>query len=216
MGAGWTQPKPWSTSSTNSALSERSNRQVPDYSGHPPLDVERIFAVLAAYEVEYVLIGGVATRVHGAQRLTYDLDVVTSVEVVNLDRIAAALRELGAFLRVGGMSDDEARALPVILDGRALHAMEISTWRTDAGDIDVLAHLRNEAGEFVGYADLLPHSAEAMVGKVVVRIAGLNDIVASSASRRALRIWKRYLNLKNCSAKRPPKAHEPRYLERKQ
>ena len=179
MGAGWILPKPWLISSTNFALSARPNRQVPEHSGHPPLDVERIFAVLAAHEVEYVLIGGVATRVHGAQRLTYDLDVVTSVELPNLDRVAAALRELGAFLRVGGMSDDEARALPVILDGRALHAMEISTWRTDAGDIDVLAHIRNAAGAFVGYAHLLRHSTETMVGKVFVRIAGLNDIVAS-------------------------------------
>ena len=179
MGAGWILPKLWFTSSTNFALRARPNRQVPEHSGHPALDVERIFAVLATHEVEYVLIGGVATRVHGAQRLTYDLDVVTSVEVENLDRIAAALRELGAFLRVGGMSDDEARALPVILDGLALRTMEISTWRTDAGDIDVLAHIRNEAGAFVGYADLLRQSTETMVGEVFVRIAGLNDIVAS-------------------------------------
>lgn len=48
-----------------------------------------------------------------AERLTEDVDVLPDDDEENLRRLAAALAELGAFLRVGGMSDDEARALPV-------------------------------------------------------------------------------------------------------
>lgn len=70
----------------------------------------------------------------------------------NLDRLAAALRELGAYLRVGGLADDEARALPLVLDGAALARMEISTCRTDAGDLDVLRDLRATDGRRLGYA----------------------------------------------------------------
>ncbi len=69
--------------------------------GEPQLDIERIVRVFALHNVDYLLIGGVATRLYGAQRLTYDLDVVASREPDNLDRVADALRELGAFLRVG-------------------------------------------------------------------------------------------------------------------
>ena len=147
--------------------------------GEPQLDIERIVRVFALHNVDYLLIGGVATRLYGAQRLTYDLDVVASREPENLDRVADALRELGAFLRVGGLDDDTARALPVILDGRALAAMEISTWRTDAGDVDVLAYLRDRSGRHVDFTDLGHRASATRIGDVAVRVAGLDDIIAS-------------------------------------
>jgi hypothetical protein len=39
----------------------------------PPLDPERIFAVLDAHRVEYVVIGGLAVQVHGHVRMTNDV-----------------------------------------------------------------------------------------------------------------------------------------------
>ncbi len=150
-----------------------------DQAGEPQLDIERIVGVLALHNVDYLLNGGVATRLYGAQRLTYDLDLVASRETDNLDRVADALRELGAFLRVGGLDDETARALPVILDGRALAAMEISTWRTDAGDVDVLAYLRDRTGRHVDFTDLGPRASTTRIGDVAVRVAGLDDIIAS-------------------------------------
>lgn len=116
---------------------------------------------------------------YGAERLTFDLDVLALREIDNLDRVADALSELRAFLRVSGLDDDEARALPVILDGAALAALEISTWRTDAGDIDILAHLRDAAGHPVEFVDLAGRSREITVGGVAVRVAGLSDIIES-------------------------------------
>lgn len=146
---------------------------------HPALDIDRIIEVFARHGVDYLLIGGVAGRLYGAERLTFDLDVLARHEIDNLDRVAEALAELGAFLRVSGLNDDEARALPVILDGAALAAMEISTWRTDAGDIDVLAYLRDAAGRRVGFADLADRAREISVGGTAVRVAGLADIIES-------------------------------------
>ena len=43
-----------------------------------------------------------------------------------------------ARLRVGGMTDDEARQLPVQLDAGTFRSFGSSTWMTDAGPIDVL------------------------------------------------------------------------------
>jgi hypothetical protein len=54
--------------------------------------------------------------------------------VENLENVAAALRDLNARLRVHGLSDEEAAALPLHVDGTAIGKLEISTWRTDAGD----------------------------------------------------------------------------------
>jgi hypothetical protein len=126
-----------------------------------------------------LLVGGVAARFHGATRPTQDVDLLTRSDGESSERLAAALRELGAFLRIGGLSDNEARALPVVIDGRALRDMEISTWRTDAGDLDVLRHLRDRTGARLAYEELEPRSATIHVIGREVRLAGLGDIIAS-------------------------------------
>ncbi len=81
------------------------------------------------------------------QRSTSDLDCVVRCEADNLERLAAAMRELGARMRVAGLSDEEAKALPVPLDGQWLRDLELSTWRTDAGDLDVLTTLPRRDGQ---------------------------------------------------------------------
>ena len=65
------------------------------------LDLERILRTLERNGVEYVLVGGLGARAHGATRPTEDVDVVPRSSGENLDRLAAAPRELGARLRVG-------------------------------------------------------------------------------------------------------------------
>lgn len=145
----------------------------------PVLDVRRVVEALDRQGVEYLIVGGVASRFHGAERLTKDIDLVPSSEADNLERLAAALRDLGAFLRVGGMSDDEAKSLPIVLDGPALARMEISTWRTEAGDLDVLRDLRSADGSRLGFSSLSPRSKATTLGGVHIRLASLGDIVAS-------------------------------------
>jgi len=77
------------------------------------LDVRRVLETLDRRGVEYLLVGGMAARFHGATRTTKDVDVVPRSDAENLDRLAAALRDLGAFLRVGGLTEDEAAAMIV-------------------------------------------------------------------------------------------------------
>lgn len=146
---------------------------------HPPLDVDRVVEVLDRHGVRYLLVGGVAARFHGSERRTEDVDVLPEDGDENLRRLAAALTELGAFLRVGGMSDDEARALPVQLDAATLRGMEVSTWRTTAGDLDVLRSLRDLAGGRRSYGELESRAVGISVNEVEVRLAGLADIIDS-------------------------------------
>ncbi len=61
-----------------------------------PLDMVRLFEVLARHEVEYVVIGGVATQVHGHGRTTMVLDLTPDPEPENIRRLSAALEELEA------------------------------------------------------------------------------------------------------------------------
>jgi predicted nucleotidyltransferase len=142
-------------------------------------DPDRLLRVLDEHTVEFILVGGVAARAHGASRATADLDCVPNTDRENLDRLASALRELGARLRVAGMSDDEARELPIQLDATTLAAFGSSTWMTDAGPLDLLVELRDASGGRHGYQALAQRALRITVGTVTVRLASLRDIVES-------------------------------------
>ena len=132
------------------------------------------------HEVDYLIVGGVAGNLHGASRLTGDLDALARSTRDNLDRLADALRDLNAFLRVGGLTDDEARLLPVVIDGTMLFQAQISTWRTDAGDLDIMHSLPDRTGRHVGYDELASRAREIRTDRgVVVSVAALGDVIAS-------------------------------------
>ena len=142
-------------------------------------DPDCILNALNRHRVDYVLVGGVAARVHGAGRATADIDCVPATDEDNLQRLADALTDLGARLRVGGMSDEEARQLPLRLDAATVAAFGSSTWTTDAGPLDLLVELRDPTGGRHPYADLASRAVDVVVGKVTIRVASLDDIIAS-------------------------------------
>jgi hypothetical protein len=61
-----------------------------------PLDVGGLIETLARHGVEYLVIGGVATQMHGHRRTTMDLDVAPEPSPENLARLGSALAELEA------------------------------------------------------------------------------------------------------------------------
>jgi molybdenum cofactor biosynthesis enzyme MoaA len=106
-------------------------------------DPGRIIEILDRHHVEYILVGGFAAQAHGAHRQTLDVDVVPRTTDLDLERLGTALRDLGARLRVGGMTDEEARQLPVTVDITTLCNFVNSTWTTGAGPLDVLGTSRH-------------------------------------------------------------------------
>jgi len=148
-------------------------------SSGPPLDLNRLLEVLTRNEVDFVVVGGSAAGFLGASRLTEDADCVVRRERANLERLASALRELHARLRVARMSDEEAKALPVKVDGMMLETTGNSTWTTDAGPVDVLADLKDFEGRSVPYEDLLTRSMIVRGDGFVVHVASVDDIIAA-------------------------------------
>jgi hypothetical protein len=136
-------------------------------------------ATLDDHGVDYIVVGGIGAQAHGATRATADLDCVPESTTSNLARLAKAMVALGAYLRVGGMSDEESRALPLRLDADMLSRTRVSTWMTDAGPLDILMDIPDRSGAGRGYADLVPGSVVLMAAGVEVRVAGLDDIVQS-------------------------------------
>ena len=142
-------------------------------------DLQKITDALARHDVEYLLVGGIAARAYGAQRPTFDVDCMPEPSRENLDRLAAAMRELHARLRVEGLTDEEAALLPVQVTGSALVRMELSTWRTDGGDLDILADIPDRQGRHMLYRELIDRASELNLDGIVVRVAALDDVIAS-------------------------------------
>ncbi|MBF6558334.1 MAG: hypothetical protein IVW52_19725 [Acidimicrobiales bacterium] len=143
----------------------------------PPHDLGRPIEVLDHHGLEYLMVGGVAAIGYGAERPTEDADCVVRRERANLNRLADALQELNARLRVGGMTDAEARLLPVQIDGTTLDMASMSTWMTDAGPFDVLAGLEAPDGRLVPYEELASRAMVLRGDGFVIRAASLEDII---------------------------------------
>jgi hypothetical protein len=174
-----------------------------------PLDVAVLVGSLERHGVEYLVVGGIAAQGYGAARPTKDFDCLVRREQANLDRVAAAMVELGARLRVGGLSDEEARALPVQMDGAMLAQNEISTWRTDAGDLDVLTNIPARDGRRLGYEDLAHRTNIVQGNGFVIRAANLADIVASKEWADRPKDREALAELREILAERQSPAPEP-------
>jgi hypothetical protein len=130
--------------------------------------------------VECVIVGGVAARLHGATRLTADLDLVASYDEANLRRLAAAMRELGATIRLDEPLDAATReASKALVHESFLVGAETTLWDSDAGPFDVLRSIPSASGERRYFEELDQRAVDARYGEIVVRVASLPDVIDS-------------------------------------
>jgi hypothetical protein len=66
----------------------------------PAFDPQRILEVLARHEVQCVVIGGYAAVLAGIDIVTRDIDITPATDQANLQRLADALDELHAAIRI--------------------------------------------------------------------------------------------------------------------
>ena len=136
-----------------------------------PFDPERIVAVLGRHRVRYVLIGALAARLQGFPRLTADADITPARDADNLEKLADALRELGARVYTESVPD----GLPFDISAPALARAEVWNLVTSAGRLEVAFQ---PAGT-KGYEDLIRTALRYDVFGVELHAAALRDIVRS-------------------------------------
>jgi len=112
-------------------------------------DFKRLLQLLSASKVDFILVGGMAAIVHGASRLTQDLDVVYSRSRANIERLVAALAPYQPYLR------GAPPGLPFRWDAETLERGLNFTLTTTLGDLDLLGEITGGGG----YDDLQPQSS---------------------------------------------------------
>ena len=136
-----------------------------------PFDPERLIRALSHHRVKFVLIGALAARLHGFPRLTADADITPADDKRNLERLAAALKELDAKVYTESVPEGLAFDRSAAALGRA------RMWNlvTAAGRLDI-AFL--PAGTD-GYEDLAKGAEKFEAFGVRFLAASLDDIIRS-------------------------------------
>ncbi len=109
---------------------------------------------------------------HDTGHATIDIDVCPSTEDQNLERLAAALHELNARLRVEG----EPEGIPFDPHVDTLRRVAMMTLVTENGPLDLCFE---PAGFTGGFADLRENSVTIEVAAIDVPVASLADVIRS-------------------------------------
>jgi hypothetical protein len=137
-----------------------------------PLDAAELAMALNRHEVDYVVIGGVALQAHGHVRTTQDLDVVAARTPQNMQRLAGALRDLGAKLR--GVDAD---LLGIDLGApEELYQGGNFLMHTRHGDLDVFA-VDQTLGAPPRYEDLRSRAIPVQVRGITLLISHPEDLI---------------------------------------
>jgi hypothetical protein len=139
-------------------------------------DLFDALAALNRHGVDFVVIGAFAAVAQGYPLPTEDLDITPSRDPANLERLAAALVELQAELRLSG-----GKTHPFPIEADYLGRADSWTLATTAGDLDIIF---TPAGT-EGFVDLGRDAVETTLRETPVRLASLRDIIRmKEASRR--------------------------------
>lgn len=136
-----------------------------------PFDPERLIRTLSRHRVRFVLIGALAARLHGFPRLTADADVTPASDRRNLERLAAALKDLDAKV----YTESVPEGLPFDRSAAALARATIWNLVTSAGRLDIAFV---PAGT-KGYDDLARGAERFEAFGVRFLAASLDDIIRS-------------------------------------
>jgi hypothetical protein len=129
------------------------------------LDPEKLLRTLVEHEVEFCVIGAVAAWLQGNPSVTLDLDVMPRRDLDNAERLAEALKRLGARSR----GEDTVLGL----EGADFLGWQSQSFDTEAGPLDVVP-LASAIG---GYEDVA--TIELAIGELSVRVITIDEVIAS-------------------------------------
>lgn len=125
--------------------------------------------LLSAFDVDFVVIGGVAAGAHGLSNVGFDVDICYSRTPANLAKVVNALRSAHAKLR------DVPNETPFILNEESLRRGLNFKFETDMGNLDLHGHV-DGVGD---YLDCLGDSNEIEMSGHLVRLLALRKLIAS-------------------------------------
>lgn len=151
-----------------------------------PQQLLKIIETLNSGQVRYVIIGGVAMRLHGSAHITDDVDVCYGRDAANLQALADALAPYHPSLR------GAPAGLPFVLDVRSLKASLSFTLETDIGALDILG----EPSGVSSFDGLWERAVIMEVHGLPVHVASIGDLISMKQAAGRIKDQGHILELK--------------------
>jgi hypothetical protein len=132
-------------------------------------EIAATLKLLSEFDVDFVVVGGVAAGVHGFSKGNFDVDICYARTPANLTKVVNALRSMHAKLR------DVPNETPFTLDEESLHRNLNFKFETDIGNLD----LQGEVPGVGDYVACLRDSDEIEMSGHLVRLLSLRKLIAS-------------------------------------
>lgn len=131
------------------------------------------FDAMAAADVDYVLVGGLAVSLHGIVRGTLDIDVALAMDDANLTRFIAAARAMGLAPSIPVPIEALADAAQIDLWFREKNMLAFSLRETAPAGlvVDVLVRPR------VPYSALRANAVIRSIGSSTIPIASVGHLI---------------------------------------
>lgn len=137
----------------------------------PAFQPSLVIEALARARLRFIVIGGVAERLHGSPRGTGDIDICPARDPQNLAALADVLNELGAVFRPAGL--EKGFPPPQPWDARSFASFISLALSTRYGWLDVCFLPDGTRG----YPDFEQDAVEMQLGGRPILVASLDDII---------------------------------------
>lgn len=123
--------------------------------------------------VEFVIVGGVAARLHGSTRLTHDLDIVPKLDAISWKRLIQSIWSLNTRPRIPE-SRDRIENVENVRSWIVEKNMLALSFRSPSGaaEIDLLV------SESDNFDDLKARALQVQVGGRTYYVASIDDLIA--------------------------------------
>jgi len=135
----------------------------------------QLFRALEKEKVRYLVAGGVAVNLHGAERMTMDIDLMLAMDRTNLDRFLAAARGLRlkpAVLPVTLEQFCDAKTVAVWIKEKHMLAFQLRGPELEAPSVDILVK------PVVSFQSAYRRRKRVKVEDVNISIAAPEDLIA--------------------------------------
>lgn len=142
-----------------------------------------LFNKLAVYDVDYLLIGGLAVSLHGIERATMDIDITVAMRPDNMGHLVACAKDLG-LKPVAPVPLDALNNIALLKQWHTEKNMQAFSMQTDelAGvTLDVLLFTA------IDFEDMHQRAVYFDIGDVHIPVASIDDLIAlKQAAGRAI------------------------------
>ncbi len=137
------------------------------------LDFQRIFKEFNELEIDYLVVGGLAVNLHGIPRMTYDMDLMISLDQENIKRVLKKLSEWGyrpkAPINPIDLLDEEKRNLWI--KEKEMKALSFYNEDRVIGEIDIVIYSP------IPYRELKMRAIMIELGSEKIPVVSIHDLI---------------------------------------